>query len=117
MGLPAIPAPTNLATLTGWVRVNANSDGVIVPANCVLLYAILAELSGNGSINLSIGTTNGGSDVVGVQTVPSGGLLLVPATSFSLIWFNRRLNQGLWLNSAAWDSRLVSAQLVYQPGP
>ena len=45
MGLPAAPAPTNLATLTGWVRVNGNS-AILIPANCVILYATLAELNG-----------------------------------------------------------------------
>jgi hypothetical protein len=117
MPLPAIPAPTNLATLTGWVKVGANADGVIIPANCVLLYAVLAELNGH-AINLSIGTTAGGSDVLGTQAVLAGGLLLVPATSFSLIWFSRIAIQKLWLNSASWPAgSLVSAQLVYQPGP
>lgn len=117
MGLPAIPAPTNLATLTGWVRVGANSDGVIIPANCILLYAALAELNGH-AINLSIGTTAGGSEVLGAQSVSAGGVLLVPASSFTLICFSRTLVKALWLNSASWPAgSLVSAQLVYQPGP
>lgn len=116
MALPAIPAPTNLATLTGWVRVSANS-AIVIPANCILLYAVLAELSGAGSINLSMGITDGGTTVLSAQAVPASGLLLVPATSFTLIWFSRTLTQRLWLNSAAWDSRSVSAQLIYQPGP
>lgn len=119
MGLPAIPAPTNIATLTGWVRVNANSK-IVIPANCVLLYATLAELTGLGGLTVSLGTTDGGFDVLGTPQgiIPSGGLELVPASSFSRIWFSRRLNQDLWLNSAAWPAgALVSAQLVYQPGP
>ena len=119
MPLPAAPAPTNLATLTGWVRVSANS-AIIIPANCVLLYATLAELNGLSGLTLSMGTTSGAADVMPTSSgiVGAGGLELVPASSFSTIWFSRKLTQPLWLSSAAWpENALVSAQLVYQPGP
>lgn len=119
MGLPAIPAPTNIATLTGWVRVNANSK-IVIPANCVLLYATLAEITGISGLTVSLGITNGGQEVVGTAqgVIPAGGLELVPASSFSKIWFSRKLNQDVWLNSAAWPvGALVSVQLIYQPGP
>ena len=119
MGLPAAPAPTNLATLTGWVRVNANS-AIIIPANCVLLYATLAELNGLSGLTLSMGITAGAADVMPTSSgiVGAGGLELVPASSFKTIWFSRTLTQLVWLNSANWPANaLVSAQLVYQPGP
>lgn len=119
MGLPAIPAPTNLATLTGWVRVNANSQ-IIIPANCVLLYAVLAELNLTNvtTLHLTMGLTNGGSEILSSQDVPGGGLLLVAAEAFTKIWFGRKVNTGVWLNSANWPAgAAVSAQLIYQPGP
>lgn len=119
MPFPAAPAPTNIATLTGWVRVNANS-AIIIPANCVLLYATLAELKGLSGLTLSMGTAAGLADVMPTAsgTVGAGDLQLIPGSSFQTIWFSRTLTQLLWLNSANWPANaLVSAQLVYQPGP
>lgn len=119
MSLAAIPAPTSRATLTGWVRVNANS-AIMIPANCVLLYAALAELNGLSGLTLSMGTAAGLADVMPTTSgiVPAGGLELVPAGSFRKIWFSRAENHLVWLNSANWPANaLVSAQLIYQPGP
>lgn len=85
-------------------------------ANGTILYAILRETAGH-NVNVSIGTTTGGVDILAPVTVTASTSLVVPVTSFLLNWFSASATQAIFINSASWSSASININLVFQVGP
>jgi hypothetical protein len=108
-------APPQL-TATG-VTGNAQLGSVNLPANAFILYALVRETAGH-AVNLSVGSTNGGTDVTGSPaTVPASGAVEITSAGFSKVWFSSSAAQTLYLSSASWNSASINIYLVYQIGP
>ena len=87
-----------------------------LPANSLIMSVIFRETAGVG-VNVSIGTTSGGTQVLSAQAVPASGTLTVAITQFVENWFSATATQLLYLNSASWGGASVNCQLSYVIGP
>jgi hypothetical protein len=110
--LLAVSTGANMLAVTG---VTANGALGTLPANAFPLYAFLRETAGIG-VNVGIGSTSGGADVVAATAVPASGTLTIPITSFLKDWFSATAAQGLFLSSASWGGASINATLVYGKG-
>jgi hypothetical protein len=99
-------------------NVTANATLGSLPASAYILYALIRETAGN-YVSLNIGTTSGGSDVLGGAPInPSTANVLLNAQgTFSTSWFSVTNPQTLYLSSTSWNSASINITLVYLVGP
>jgi hypothetical protein len=94
----------------------ANAAIGTLPANAIITSIIFRETAGVG-VNVSLGTTSGGTQVLSAQAVAASGTLTLLATAFTENWFSAVATQLLYLNSASWGGASINVQLVYVIGP
>jgi hypothetical protein len=95
---------------------NGQLGSTALPANNVLLYAILRETAGH-AVNIALGTTSGATDVMPTVTVPASGVIEVSTLGFAKVWFSAGSTQSIYVTSASWGSASLNIDLVYQAGP
>ena len=111
------PTEPTLGQITATAIVaNAQLGTVSLPANAVILYALFRETAGH-NVSVGLGTTSGGTDVLGAQAVTASKSLNVPAATFSKDWFSAGSAQAIYVTSASWGSASINVFLVYQIGP
>ena len=119
-GIQGIPGTggggSTLLTGTGIVA-NAQIGATPLPANGVLLNAVVRETAGH-AVTISLGTTLGGTDITTAAVdVPASGLVLISLLSLGKIWFSATATQAIYVTSAAWSSASVNVEIAYQAGP
>lgn len=82
-----------------------------LPANGVILYAVLQETAGV-AVNVSIGSTSGGADVMPAWPVPANGVTVVPVDEFLDVWFSATVPETLYVNSSSWGGASINCTLV-----
>jgi hypothetical protein len=91
-------------------NLTANGATITLPADAMIAGALFQESNGF-AVAVSIGTTNGGSDIVQPATVPANGTLSAPAASFT------KLNLGaagpLYISSTNWNGAKISVKLWF----
>jgi hypothetical protein len=104
--------------LTGTAIVaNAQIGSTALPANGVLLNAVVRETAGH-AVSVSLGTTSGGTDITTTAiAVPANGLTFISILNLGKIWFSATATQAIFVSSAAWSSASVNVEIAYQPGP
>lgn len=104
--LPAIVVPA----------VTANAALGTLPANAIIQWVIFRETAGQ-SVNVGIGTSSGGTQVLTAQSVPANGTLTVATTGLTENWFSATLTQLLFLTSASWGGASINCSVAYVIGP
>jgi len=106
---------TTSITVSG---VAANATLGNLPAGAYILYALIRETAGN-YVSLNIGSTSGGSDVLGGAPInPStANVVLNTQGTFAVSWFSATSAQTLYLSSSSWNGASVNVTLVYIVGP
>lgn len=132
-GLSSVQEPATAAQIAYLARggvaplivtgISSNATGLLgsVAANGFMLRVLLRNTTAI-AVNITVGTTSGGSDVApnagaGTLTVPASGALLVDIGSFLKGWFSATAAQPVWLASASWGGAVLNAQLDYEKGP
>jgi len=92
------------------VTVSANGLICALPAGAAMLMIALQEIAGH-TVNCSLGTTSGGSELLSAISVPGGGApVLIPLDALSQpdSWVAA---QNIFLNSASWGLANVTGRL------
>ena len=110
----------NLLLSYGMTAIGITSNNQIgsspLPANAVILYAVFRETAGH-SIDVSLGSTNGGSDVMSALAIPPNGTLTVGVSGLTNNWFSLTEAQDVYIASASWTGASVNVLLIYIAGP
>lgn len=116
MDIPASAVGTNLALSAIGVTSNGQLSSESLPANGVILSAVIRETAGY-NVNISLGSTLGASDVLSALIVTASEALAIPLSSFSKAWFSASVPQAIYVTSASWGSASINISLAYQVGP
>lgn len=106
---------STLAVL-GPTTLTANGSVGTLPANGQVLFAVFRETAGH-AVNVSLGTTSGGSDVMPAVSVPASGTVTAIVGTIIQNWFSASSTQAIFANSASWGSASVNVELLYATGP
>ena len=98
------------------ITANGQVGSIALPANGMITLALFRETAGH-AVNVSLGTTLGGSDILAAQAVPADGTLTVDVTAFAKNWFSASATQAIYITSASWGSASVNVSLPYVGGP
>lgn len=95
-------------------KINAtlSADGAVgsIPANAMITGITLLEVNGQ-AVTVSLGQTNGASDVLSGTAVGAHGIVPVPASSLSLqAW---AAPQTIFVHSASWGGAAVTVSIWY----
>jgi hypothetical protein len=90
----------------------ANGSIGTVPAGALILGVTLKNNTAN-SVDITLGTTAGASDVMRSLTVGTNAFVVVPQGALILPAFAAA--QAIFVNSSAWNSASIGATLWYQP--
>lgn len=88
----------------------ANGSSLTVPANAVIIMALLTETAGH-AVAASLGTTTGGADILAAVQVGASSLVPLPALSLLQAAFNT--NQAIFVSSSAWNSASLNLKVWY----
>lgn len=88
----------------------ANGTLGTLPADALLLGVTLIETAGH-AVDISLGTSSGGDEVMDATTVGASGILPVPASALSLLAFVA--NQSIFIASASWNGASITANAWY----
>ncbi len=97
-----------LGRLTAVITANATMG--TVPARAIISAITLEETAGH-MVSISIGTTSGGSDIMGATSVSANALIPIP--SIVLLLMAWKADQPIFINSASWSSASITATLWY----
>lgn len=88
----------------------ANGTLGTLPAGAMIIQATLQEIAGH-SVNVSLGTSSGGAQILPAVTVGASSIVPVPAISMLLqAW---TAPQSIFVASGAWGSASITATLWY----
>lgn len=108
----AVPTPV-------WVTaLGLTANGLVgpLPPNATIIYAIIGETAGH-TVTIGFGSTGGGTNVLGSQSVPARTSVLIPAASFSKTWFSVSAPQAFYVYASSWSSASVNGSIYYMLGP
>lgn len=98
--------------------ITANATAGVLPANAYLLSAFFRNTTAN-AVNVAIGTTSGGSDVMAATPIPAAGVgtgTLTVNPFQSPNWFSATLTKTLYLTFSGGSGYSINYQLNYNPG-
>lgn len=94
------------------VQTTFTADGQIatIPASAMIIAMTLQETAGH-NVTVTLGTTSGGSQLLGSTVVNASSILPIPAAALLLqAWV---ANQNIFIHSAAWSSAQIIATVWY----
>jgi hypothetical protein len=108
------PIPPFTITTSG---VANNTQIGTLPANGMMLYAVIRETAGF-AVSVSLGTTAGGTDITASTiSVPAGGAIMVPVGAFAKLWISASASTPIYISSLSWSGSLVNVLIAYGSAP
>ncbi len=107
-----VQAPASAVGVSTKVSIAATADAQIgtIPANAMIVAVLLHETAGH-AVTVTLGTTSGGSDILGATAVGSSGI--VPVNGPNLLLQAWTASQGIFIHSASWNSANVTVSVWY----